>query len=165
MQFRTGFKGAWIVPVAVALDRITKAWAVETLAKPTLMNYVQSVPAIPGVINWHYAENTGAAFSLLNGATWLLSVLTALLIAAICGYLIVLKKGRGPVRPGLWMFVAGGASNLFDRLTYGFVVDFIEFDFVNFAIFNVADVFICVGAGLVLLGLGLEERRKEEQNG
>jgi len=165
MQFRTGFKGAWIVPVAVALDRITKAWALETLANPTLGNYVQSVPAIPGILNWRYAENTGAAFSALSGATWLLSVLTALLIAAICGYLIVLQKGRGPVRAGLWMIAAGGASNLFDRLTYGFVVDFIEFDFVNFAIFNVADVFICAGAALVALGLWLEERRKERQNG
>ena len=63
------------------------------------------------------------------------------------------------------MIAAGGVSNLFDRLTYGFVVDFIEFDFVNFAIFNVSDVFICVGAGLLFMALWLEERKKEKQNG
>ena len=165
MQFRTGFKGAWIVPVAVALDRITKAWAVETLAKWELTSYAQPIPAIPGILNWCFAANTGAAFSALSNVPWLLSGLTALLIAAICGYLIVLQKGRGPVRAGLWMIVAGGASNLFDRLTYGFVVDFIEFDFVNFAIFNVADVFICAGAALVALGMWLEDRKKEKQNG
>ena len=159
MQFSRGFKGVWIVPLVVAADRVTKAWALRRLAG------AGRVSALPGWINWFYAENTGAAFSALHGLTGLVTLLTALLVIAVCVFLLVRPDEPAVVRAGLWMLAAGGAGNLFDRIAYGYVVDFIELDFVNFAIFNVADVFICVGAALAVLGYFAKERGKERQNG
>ena len=63
-------------------------------------------------------------------------------------------------RAGLWLIAGGGLGNLWDRLAYGFVIDFIRLDFVRFAVFNPADVFVCVGAGLVVLSVSLAEWRK-----
>ena len=63
-------------------------------------------------------------------------------------------------RAGLWLIAGGGLGNLWDRLAYGFVIDFIRLDFVRFAVFNPADVFVCVGAGLVVLSVILAEWRK-----
>ena len=157
MQFSKGFRGVWIAPLVIAADRLSKAWAASTLPGRG------SVKALPGLLNWHYAENTGAAFSSLSSMTGLLSLITLILVAAVCAFLLRRPDWRGPLRYGLWMLAAGGASNLFDRVVYGHVVDFIEFAFVRFAVFNIADVFICVGAGLTVLGYCMTERRQKEK--
>ena len=158
MRFSRGFRGFWVLPVAVAADRLSKAWASRTLAGRG------SVPALPGLLNAHYARNTGAAFSAMSGRTGLLTLLTALLLAGVCAWLL-LKRPTGLLRTGLWLVLAGGLSNLYDRAVYGYVVDFIEFAFVRFAIFNVADVCICLGAALAVLGYGLKERREARARG
>ena len=150
---RASLAGVWTVPLVIAADRLTKAWSVASLRGRG------SVPALPGLLNWRYAENTGAAFSALSGQTWLLSLLTLVLIAAVVGYLLLRRGQPVPLRLGLWLVAAGGLSNLYDRLVYGYVVDFIEFAFVRFAVFNLADVGICQGTGLAVLGYALLERR------
>ena len=158
MRFSRGFRGFWALLLVVAADRFSKAWAARSLAGRG------SVPALPGLLNWHYARNTGAAFSALSGRTGLLTLLTALLLAGVCAW-IILKRPGGLMRTGLWLVLAGGLSNLFDRAVYGYVVDFIEFAFVRFAIFNVADVSICLGAGLVALAWWRTERREAKEHG
>ena len=152
--------GVWIVPLVILADRLSKAWAVRTLPERG------AVPALPGLINWHYAENTGAAFSALSGQTGLLSLLTLLLIAALCAYLLRRPDRPWSMRLGLWMLAAGGLSNLYDRVFYGYVVDFIEFAFVRFAVFNAADVGVCIGAALSVLGyIMLERAQKRGEEG
>ena len=149
MRLRRGCKGwPWLM-LAAALDRLTKA-----LARTGAL----SGAGIPGVVSFRGVRNTGMAFSMLSGHAWLLSVLTALLIAGIL--LFLLKKPEEPalLRAGLWLIAGGGLGNLFDRLTAGYVIDFIKLEFVRFAIFNVADVCICVGAGLVLLSAWRTEK-------
>ena len=64
------------------------------------------------------------------------------------------------MRTGFWMIVGGGLGNLLDRLIYGSVTDFLELEFAHFAIFNVADVFVCLGAALAATGILLAERSK-----
>ena len=107
---------------------------------------------IPGVIGLRYAENRGIAFSLLSGAPWALGVLSLLIIV---GMFLYLRGKQVPrlSRIGLMLMLGGAAGNMFDRFFRGFVPDMIEFLFMNFAVFNVADACLCTGCALVILRL------------
>ena len=143
MRFRRGFSALALVALVVFLDRITKHWAMRALSQP--------VVAVEGVLRWRYCENTGAAFSALSGSGTAVLVLSAVLLAVLVAYLLFRPRIPWAAQLCLWVVVAGGASNLFDRLAWGFVVDFIEPMFVSFAVFNVADCFLV----LVVLGAAL----------
>ena len=114
---------------------------------------------LPGVLSWAYTQNRGVAFGLLSGAA-VLPLLTLTLIVLLLVYLLRRPKAGAALRTGLWLIVGGGLGNLYDRLAYGYVIDFIRLDFINFAIFNPADVFVCAGAVLVAIAVLLEDRRK-----
>ena len=137
MRFKRGFSALLLAVAVVALDRATQHWAVRTLAQP--------VVALEGVLRWRYCENTGAAFSALSGSGTVVLVLSAILLVVLAAYLLFRPRIPWGAQLCLWAVVAGGASNLFDRLAWGFVVDFIEPLFVSFAVFNVADCFIVLG--------------------
>ena len=136
----------WVL-VLVALDRLTKIWAVRGLqgARGGVMD------ALPGVFRFSYAQNTGVAFSMLANGRWLVVALNALLILGVFTYLIVKKPRSRLLRLGLLMVAAGGIGNLIDRIALGYVIDFIEFTFMRFAVFNVADICVSVGAALSAL--------------
>ena len=133
-----------VAVLVVVLDQWTKHLAVLYL-KP-----IRSVPLWRGVFHLTYLENRGAAFGMLQGQRWLFLVITVLITIGVVAYLLYDKTF--PVAGGiaLSMIVGGGIGNLFDRMATGAVVDFFDFTLINFAIFNVADVFVCVGAGLLL---------------
>ena len=127
------------------LDRFTKQWAQAHRA--------DIFPLIKNVLRFRYVENTGIAFSALGNMQVLNCILSAiLLIIAVFAYFRTENRGRW-IRTGLVMMVSGGAGNLYDRLTAGFVTDFIEPVFVRFAVFNVADVFVVCGAVCLLIGV------------
>ena len=155
MRSKRGCSGWPWMALAFIADRITKA-AVAGLESPRTL--------IPGVLRLKPVRNTGVAFSMLSGTGAPVAVGTALVLAALTVYL--LKKPDEPtlVRTGLWLIVGGGLGNLADRLIHGAVLDFIEPIFVRFAIFNVADVCVCVGAALAALGLLMAETRKKERD-
>ena len=156
MRLRRGCRGWWWMLLAVALDRLTKA-----LAEAGALSGI----SIPGIVSFRSVRNTGMAFSMLSGHAWLLSILTALLIAGILFYLLRRPDAPGSLRAGLWLIAGGGLGNLYDRLTLGYVIDFIHLDFVNFAIFNVADICVCVGAVLVLIAAWRAEQGKGRTDG
>ena len=135
--------------LAFLADQISKRWVRGLSGRREL---------IPGVLRLRPVRNTGMAFSMLSGHFWLLTLATAAIIAALVAWL--LKKPEEPplMRAGFWMIAGGGLGNLVDRLLQGSVTDFLELEFARFAIFNVADVCICVGAALVLLGAWRTER-------
>lgn len=135
----------WAVAAAVFIaDRVTKILA------PGIPE--NGVVLIPGVIGLRYAENRGIAFSLLSGAPWALGVVSLLMIAAAF-FCLRGKKLQPLALTGLMMMLGGAAGNMVDRFVHGFVPDMIEVLFVNFAIFNVADTFLCIGCGLVIISL------------
>lgn len=149
MRLRQGCRGAWIALLAALGDRLSKL-AVARLSPG-------GGALIPGVVNLRPVENRGMAFSMLSGQSLLLTLLTSALIAALVGWLIARPGASRLLRTGLWLIVGGGLGNLYDRLTQGGVADFIELAFVRFAVFNVADACICVGAALAVLGAWREE--------
>lgn len=136
--------GVAVAAPALIADRLTKIWAAAIRPAWDL---------IPGVVGLRYAENTGAAFSALSGATWLVSGVSVALILAVTALLAADDKMSRWARLGLWLVVAGGLGNLYDRLAYGYVVDFIELLFMNFAIFNMADICVCCGALIAVVAL------------
>ena len=155
MQLKKGCRLWWLVLPGILLDRITKQAAVSALAPHGVHH------AIKGVLSWAYTENRGAAFSILSDRSIFLVLLTLVLIVALLIYQLRHPESANLERAGIWCIIAGGLGNLWDRLAYGCVIDFIRLDFVNFAIFNVADIFVCCGAAAVVLSVLLSEGRKK----
>ena len=153
MQLRRGCRLWWVALPAIAVDRVCKAAIMRAMAP----GEVQSV--LPGVLSWAYTRNRGVAFGLLSGAA-VLPLLTLALIVGLLVWMLRRPEAGSMLRSGLWLIVGGGLGNLYDRLAYGCVIDFIRLDFIDFAIFNPADVFVCAGAVLVALAVLTEDRRK-----
>ena len=158
MRLMKGCSGMWIAAAAAAIDQSSKA-AVRGLRS---VRSAAPLWELPGVVAIRPAFNTGAAFSAFSGGGWALTLVTALLIALLAGWLIA-RPERQPkwARVGLWLIIGGGLGNLYDRIAYGGVTDFIELRFVRFAVFNLADVAICLGAIIAAVALLIDERRKE----
>ena len=158
MKLRRGCRLWWLVLPVLGLDRLLKMIAAARLAPSGVK------VAVPGVLSWAYMENSGTAFSMLSDrAPWLLIALTGALLVALIVYQLLRPGNSTPERVGLWLLIGGGLGNLWDRLVYGRVIDFIRLDFVHFAVFNPADIFVCVGVALIALSLILGERRREHE--
>lgn len=109
------------------------------------------VTVIGDFLQFRYVENTGAAFSLFEDKTVLLSVFSAL-VMAVGFYLLIARKFKSKVLvASVVMIMGGGLGNLIDRVFRHFVVDYIEVLFIDFPVFNFADCFITVGE-FVLIG-------------
>ena len=142
------------------VDQWTKFLVVENIP---LYGHVD---AIPGLFHLTYTQNTGAAFSSFDGMRWLFVLIFAVLtVAVIWEYR---KKALPFTKLERWLIAAiygGGLGNVIDRVRLGYVVDMIEVDFMNFAVFNVADCFITCGCILLMVHLILfnKEFWKEEK--
>ena len=139
-----------IILGGILLDQITK------LLATTYLKVVDTVPLIEGVLHLTYAENTGAAFGILKDHRWVFLSISTVAILAMGLYLYLFKSESRLYDVAIAMIVSGGMGNMFDRLGLGYVVDFIDFRLINFAIFNGADSFVCVGSGLLILALILD---------
>ncbi len=135
------------------VDQMTKAWAVRTL------RFGGDKSIIDGFLNFTYAQNTGVAFSMLDShgdaGRWGLSA-----VAIIAGVLVLFYFWRVPrtndrLLSGLTLLLAGIAGNVTDRIRLGFVVDFIHVYYQDWSypIFNVADIAVCIGAGLLIIDM------------
>jgi signal peptidase II len=144
MGIKRGLRGWWIALLAVLADRLTKRLVAQLCPGGGAL--------VPGLLNLRPVENRGIAFSMLSGKGLGLVLFTAALIAGLVAWLVAHPDAPTLLRTGLWLIAGGGLGNLYDRLATGSVSDFIELAFMRFAVFNVADICICVGAGLVLLG-------------
>lgn len=127
----------------IAVDQILKVLVVNYLAP------IGTAEVFPGFAGLRYVENDGMAFGMLSGMQPVLIIATAVVLAVV-GYIIFWRrpKDRG-ILIGLMMIFSGGIGNLIDRIAQGYVVDYIEFHFVRFAVFNFADC--CVSIGFVVL--------------
>ena len=124
-----------------------------------------SVPFIPYLLDLTYVQNTGAAFSILRQHTWLLTLTSAVVVLAMCFFLV---KGFFKNRLGLFsaaLVLAGGVGNLIDRVLFGFVTDMFQTTFMEFAVFNVADCCITVGVPLLFLYVWLYVGKDEKKEG
>lgn len=154
---------AVIIIASVLIDRFTKIWAVNTLQNLPNMH----TTLIPGVLDLRYVENTGAAFSMMRGMRWLFIPITMVIIAVLAFYLLRNRKQEKIyTRVALACVIGGALGNLIDRILYGYVVDMFEPTFMNFAVFNVADIFVTCGtAALVIIILFLSRDKIKTGDG
>jgi signal peptidase II len=142
------------------IDQTTKAWAIRRL------RLGDEIRLIPGFLNLSYAQNTGVAFSMLDdhgdAGRWGLSI-----VGIIAATLVIYFFWRTPrtddrILGALVLLLGGIAGNVTDRIRLGFVIDFIDVQFgsYHYPTFNVADMAIVCGAGLIILDLIIVKRRE-----
>ena len=126
----------------VATDRVFKSWAAQNLQ-------MGSIGYDFGPIALTLVHNSGAAFGMGQGGGMLFVAMAAIIVIAIVVWIVLAKQTRTIEIVSLGLIAAGGIGNCIDRLTTGYVVDFIQFTFVDFPVFNIADM--CITIGVVLL--------------
>ena len=124
------------------LDQLVKYWTVTHLALG------ESAPFLPGFVELLRVHNYGAAWSSFSGMRWVLVAVTSVILALVLA-LVLKKLVRYPLGVlACTLILTGGIGNIIDRIRLGYVVDLFHFQFINFPVFNVAD--ICVSCGAVL---------------
>lgn len=121
---------------------------------------------IPEFLSFTYIRNTGAAWSLLEGKMWFFYIITIIVVAVISYILVKNIHGNKWLTIGLTLVLAGAIGNFVDRLRLGYVVDMIQTDFIDFPIFNIADMSLVIGVVCIFIYLILEEKAvKDGKNG
>ena len=139
------------VAALVGLDQAIKFWAVSALQP------VGAMPLIPHVVELRFVLNPGMAFSLLSGKQLFLIIATSIALIFVAYGLFFRSRGKLLQQIAFILVLAGGIGNLIDRVLNGEVVDYINPLFIDFAVFNFADILVCVGVALWVLVILLEE--------
>ena len=140
--------------ILILLDQLSKQWIVNHIP----LNAIRK--CVPGIFSLTYLRNYGAAFSILQNQQWFFTVITLAVVGAACYYFIKNINGNFWFLFGLLLIISGGIGNFIDRLRLGYVIDMVHLDFMNFAIFNMADSYLTVGVVILFIALW-----KEEENG
>lgn len=137
------FMGIFVV-IATVLDQLSKLWVVNNIP------LYGEIPVLDGIFHLTYAQNTGAAWSMLSGMQWLF---LGIFLVFTLGIVWEFSKKRWPFtafdRWCIAVVYAGGLGNIIDRIRLGYVVDMIEVEFINFPVFNLADC--CITCGCIAL--------------
>ena len=142
-----------VAVLLVAVDQIVKNWAAETLIKG-------DIAIIENVLYLKYAENTGVAFSMFSDNRWILVGVTSIMLAAVLAFFLSGKVNGKLEVFSLSLLLSGGVGNLIDRISLGYVIDYIDVRIINFAIFNIADICICVGAFLLCVAVYFSDKKE-----
>ncbi len=129
----------------VVLDQITKYLTVQNIA------LYEQVEFIPGFMSFTHIQNTGAAWSILEGQMWFFYIITVLVIVVLL-YVIYTEGMNDRIYGTILSIILGGTiGNFIDRLVFRHVIDMIKVEFISFPIFNVADTFLTIGVILLLI--------------
>lgn len=140
----------------VVIDQLIKQWATAVLQP------LGAWTVLPGVLELRYFLNDGMAFSMLAGKQTLLIGMTSLML--LCVFLVLLLRKMGPWERISWtLILGGGVGNLIDRVVSGVVVDYVNFLFVDFAVFNFADVCITTGVVMLMLWVLYDSCKKDRE--
>lgn len=150
---------AVIVVAWLLVDQATKAYfngfAVgQAIASP-----------IPGVIDFTLVHNTGGAWGMLGNATMALGVVSVIVCIVAIAFLVLVPQQPLLAVVGLSLVVAGGLGNVIDRFSHGYVIDFIQPAFIDFPVFNVADIGVTCGVVLFAASLAGEWLRSSREGG
>ncbi|HFI0054579.1 TPA: signal peptidase II [Streptococcus suis] len=143
-----------VVAVLIVLDQLVKAWTVANIALDTVE------PFLPGFMSLAYLRNYGAAWSILQNQQWFFTIVTIAAVTGLIWYYIKQIQGNIWTLFSLSLMIAGALGNFIDRIRLGYVVDMFHLDFISFPVFNVADICLSVGVGILFICI-----MKEENNG
>ncbi|ABK62109.1 MULTISPECIES: signal peptidase II [Clostridium] len=139
-----------IIIFGIILDRITKLWALKELSSG------HEIEIIKNFFSFNYLENRGAAFGIFQGKTVLLVLVTLLIMIGVIYYFIKYRPTSRFMRIGVSFIVSGALGNLYDRIFYKYVVDFILIHYKNvyyYPTFNIADILVVVGTIMLAIFL------------
>ena len=139
-----------------AIDQAIKLWATNVLQP------VGAMPLIPHVVELRFVLNPGMAFSLLSGKQLFLIAATSAALLLVAYALFFRSRGKYLQQAALILVLGGGIGNLIDRVLNGEVVDYINLLFMRFAVFNFADICVCVGVALWVLVIFLDELHADD---
>lgn len=142
---------AGIIAALIVIDQLVKAYVVQNIAIGEIKSW------IPNLVSLTYLQNRGAAFSMLQDQQWFFALITFVVMGVAVWYLHKHIEDSWWLVTGLVLIIAGGLGNFIDRISQGFVVDMFHLDFINFAIFNVADSYLTVGVIVLVLAMLKEE--------
>ena len=146
---------ALTIVLVIVIDQLTKMMIAGNEA-------MWNIVLIKNFFHITYAKNTGMAWSLLSGQQFFLSLIAAVVIGVLLWYLLTQKADR-ITRFAVALMIGGAAGNLIDRLMLNYVRDFLDFYIFgyDFPIFNVADMALCIGVGLILLAAYVEDKKEK----
>ncbi len=147
-----------MIILITAFDQLTKYLAVNHLKGKEPFTF------IPKVVQFRYTENTGMAFSMLSGARSIFIILTVIVCVFCLWYLFSNRCKSLWAYWSLGVIVSGGIGNLIDRIRLSYVIDFIEPTFMNFAVFNIADSAVTLGATSLIIYLVIDLFRGKEKS-
>lgn len=155
-------KNIWsviMIVIIVLIDQITKYFAKSALYPDKAVDFIK------GFVEFRYAENTGAAFSMFRGGRWIFIALTVAVMLGVLYYMYVKAQRNLWLYWTLGVLVAGAAGNLIDRVFLGYVIDFINPTFIDFAVFNIADCAVTLGTISLLIYLIFDVIRDSRRRG
>ncbi len=145
-----------IVAVIVFFDQWTKTLVERTIPIGGSISPVKFLGDFLQILHW---KNTGAAFGIFQNANLILMFLTSIIILVLNWYYFSMKESNLPIQIGLSLAIGGAIGNLIDRITQGYVTDFLSLG--RFPIFNVGDSAVTVGVGIMVLALLFEAKHKK----
>lgn len=150
-----------VITLSVIIDYVTKFLIVGN------MKLYDSITVIPGVLDFKYILNDGATGGMLSDHRWVFMSVSTVAIIAILVYMFFSKTMTRFAGVSLALIAGGGIGNMIDRVAKGEVVDFFDvtaFDFFPFnTVFNMADIFVCVGCAMLILALVIEEVKEQKK--
>ena len=149
-----------IIAVLAAADQIIKLAVVDNVALGEVINIIRFGDT--KIFSLTHITNTGAAWSMMEGKTWFLIGLPIVVCIAALIYMYKIRKNSKLEMVSLALIIAGGIGNLIDRIRLHEVVDYIQCDFINFPIFNLADICVVIGGILFFIAFFLEEKKSSE---
>lgn len=146
--------------VILGADQLTKYYISANFV------YGESVPFIKGFIDLQFIENSGSAWGMLSGKTWILLTITVIVMLVLITFMLKYGKNNKLLIWAVSLVVSGGIGNLIDRVFRGGkVVDFLHFEFFpSFPIFNIADIAVVIGAGLLILYFIVDTVKESKKN-
>lgn len=144
--------GIVIAVVIILLDQLTKILMIN-----------KQLTIIPNLLEFTYTENTGVAFGIANSKIFLIILLSILILGIIVKFIKETQTDKN-ILLSLYFIIAGGISNLIDRIFRGYVIDFIDINILNFPNFNIADICITLGV-FVLIFIIAKSLFKNEKTG
>jgi signal peptidase II len=148
-----------IILLVIAADQISKFITVQYL-KP-----INSVPVLEGILSLTYVENRGAAFGIFQNQRWFLIILPIVIVSVAMIYLLRNRNESLITRISLAVILGGAIGNLLDRIFRTYVVDMLQFTFIQFPVFNIADMAVVCGTFMLAIQLLLyQEKSKSDEN-
>lgn len=149
----------WFLGVLVLiLDILTKVWAKVKLTA------VVTIPVWEKVFHLTYVENRGIAFGMFDGGRIFFILSTVIVLGLLLWFYHSAEKKNGWLRFGTALVLSGALGNLIDRVFRGYVVDFLDFRLIDFPVFNVADIAVCVGAVMLVIYYFQSEEKREDES-